>query len=122
MSINTNAAISHPMFYIFTIIWYWNSKKSAKIQAVRHDDLLITGIAFHEAGKLITDKLTLSVDETLLVLIDHEKGLVSVSDPTAKLQMIIITNEYPSDQFQQETVYLLSNKFAGKSVNFKMER
>lgn len=83
---------------------------------------MITGIAFHEAGKLITDKLTLSVDETLLVLIDHEKGLVSVSDPTAKLQMIIITNEYPSDQFQQETVYLLSNKFAVKSVNFKMER
>lgn len=95
---------------------------TSKLQAVRHDKSKITGIVFHEAGKLSIDEITVKVDEPSLVLIDHEKGLVSISDPTAKLEKINITIQYSVDQIQEEIVTLLSNEFAGKSVNFKMVR
>ncbi len=90
-----------------------------KVQAVLHDNLGITGIVFHQAGEFAVGKdLVIGVDHPGLVLIN--KGVITVSDPTAALKEITITLKRGDGSIQTKQVKLPTGGFAGKSVSMKM--
>ncbi|MDP4679983.1 MAG: polysaccharide lyase beta-sandwich domain-containing protein [Cyclobacteriaceae bacterium] len=70
---------------------------TSEIQAVASETAGLTGIVFHKSGVFeLNDKLSIEVNHPCLVLINHTKQQISVSDPTAKLtEMVlkIITNK-----------------------------
>ena len=90
------------------------------VQAVSHDDLKITGIVFHQAGEFAFGKdLVVAVDHPGLVLLN--KGMITVSDPTAALKEITITLNKGDGSIQTKRVKLPTEGFAGKSVSLKID-
>ena len=91
-------------------------ENTSKIQAVHHDKLKLTGVAFHHAGQYSFDDKIIKVDQPSLVLFDEINGTVSLSDPTTKLDKFDIEITQGADKIWAETVDLPSAEFAGKSV------
>lgn len=91
-----------------------------KIQAVSHDHLEITGIVFHKAGEFaVSQKLVVGVDQPCLLLLN--KGMITVSDPTASLKEIAITLERGEGSMLTKGVKLPTGGYAGNSVSVKMD-
>ena len=60
-----------------------------QLQALTHDKLGITAIAFHEEGKVnIGKKLEVRVDHPCLLLINQKEKTFTISDPTTRLSAI----------------------------------
>lgn len=95
---------------------------TSELQAVSRNNLNITGIVFHKPGEFaIHNDLTVGVDKPSLLLVDHHKGILTVSDPTAKLQEITITLNHSNGKHESGVILLPAGEFAGKSVTRKME-
>lgn len=93
---------------------------SKKVQAVLHGELEITGIVFYQAGEIAIGKdLVVGVDHPGLVLIN--KGMITVSDPTAALKEITITLKRGDGSIQTKRVKLPTGGFAGKSISMNMD-
>jgi len=90
---------------------------TTKVQSVTHSKLQITGIAFHEAGSFsLYDNFFIKVSHPCLVLVNHAKNEVTVSDPTAGMKKLKITMPGKDGKPKTETVQLPDGEFAGKSV------
>jgi len=95
---------------------------TAQVQAVKHTELQITGIAFHQAGAFnIDEDITISTDQPLIVLIDQKKELITVSDPTTKLDTAKVTVMHSNGKSQTMVIQLPEGGLAGKSVQVKIE-
>ena len=95
---------------------------TAKVQAVSHNNLQITGIVFHKAGEFtINTDLTVAADKPSLLLLNHRKSFLTVSDPTAELHEIKITLKHSNGKPHTETIALPTGEFAGKSVKVKIK-
>lgn len=93
---------------------------TTKIQAVTHNELGITGITFHQAERFKIEgrNTTVAVDNPCLVLFDHNKNEVTVSDPTTKLNTLSFSITDPSGGKIIKTVQLPQGANAGKSIRF----
>ena len=90
---------------------------TTRLQAVTHPQLQITGIVFHEAGSFsFSNDLTIEVNYPCLVLINHARKKVTVSDPTASLNEINITISNKEGKRKTESVTLPESQFSGSSV------
>lgn len=79
-------------------------ENSTRIQAVRHDELKVSGIVFHQAGSIVLNSdLTLSVDQPSIVLLDE-----SGSEP-------VVTLSTP-DQVYAKVNLTLDSKARGEAV------
>ncbi|PHN06059.1 polysaccharide lyase 8 family protein [Flavilitoribacter nigricans] len=89
-----------------------------ELQAVTHDKLGLTAIAFHTEGKLnLGRKLEVRVDHPCLLLINHRKRTISISDPTAKLSAInLIIKGKKGKALFAEQITLPTGELAGSSV------
>lgn len=91
-----------------------------RIQAVTHHQLQITGIVFHEAGSFsLNDDLIMEVSHPCLVMVNHAGNIVTVSDPSASVNEIIITMSNKAGKRKTELVTLPESQFAGSSVTLK---
>lgn len=99
-----------------------NLSNSQQVQAVFHEQIQITGIAFHQAGEFtICTDFTLAVDQLCLVLLDHSNSMMTVSDPTAKLDNLTVLLNHRNGNSQTKSIDLPKGGFAGKSVSIKIE-
>lgn len=90
---------------------------TVQLQAVTHEKLEITGIVFHEPGKVtIGKKLEVRVDHPCLFMIDRKHRTISISDPTAKLQAIQLQVKGPKGLLFAGKVDLPLGEQAGSSV------
>ena len=93
---------------------------TSKVQAVKHDQLEIIGIVFHQAGEFLIGKdLTAIVEAPCLLLL--KEGKISVSDPTTELTEIRITLKRGDGSIQSRLIELPSGGFAGKSVSVELD-
>lgn len=93
-------------------------KNTTEIQAVTHHKLGVTGIVFYEAGSFLIEQnnTTVQVDHPCLVLHNHQKGTVVLSDPTAKLKVINIVIKHEDGADIAKSVELPQGMLAGESV------
>lgn len=97
-------------------------QNTSKIQAVYHQALAMTGIAFHEAGEFtLPNQHTIWVDQPCLLWINHGTHTLSLSDPTATLKFIQFRISLPTGKGKTQTLLLPENAFAGKSVQVDMD-
>jgi chondroitin AC lyase len=90
---------------------------TAAVQAVSHKALSLTGLVFYQAGSFaVRSDLSVAVDQPVLVLLDEQKGALSVSDPTGQLKQVEITLKMKNGKAQTKSIALPANEFAGKSV------
>jgi chondroitin AC lyase len=93
-----------------------------KVQAVSHDRLCITGVVFHQAGEFaIGNDLTVGLDKPGLVLLNLNKGMINLCDPTSIFEEITLTLKKGNGNVQSKTVKLPAGIYAGKSVSVKMD-
>jgi len=91
-----------------------------KIQAVSHDKSDITGIVFHQAGEFAPGRdVVIGVNHPCLVLVN--KGVITVSDPTAILESITLTLKSGDGSVKSKGVVLPAGGFAGKSVTVEFD-
>lgn len=97
-------------------------QNSSKIQAVHHQELKMTGIAFHEAGEFtLPNQHTIWVDQPCLLWINHRTRTLSLSDPTATLSSIQFRITPPTGEGTTQVISLPEKAFAGKSVQVDMD-
>lgn len=88
-----------------------------EIQAVFHEELDLTGIAFHVPGKLsIEENFTVEADRPCLLLINRKNKTLTISDPTTKLQEITIKLSDTQEGEIIKTIVLPKAEYAGRSV------
>lgn len=90
---------------------------TTQVQAVHHAGLGITGIVFHEAGGIqIGEKLSLKLNDAGLVLINHNSGQITISDPTAKLESLGLTVHSGENHKEELEIQLPQGQNTGKSI------
>nr|WKN38904.1 polysaccharide lyase family 8 super-sandwich domain-containing protein [Tunicatimonas sp. TK19036] len=90
---------------------------SAEVQAVSHQKLQLTGMAFYQAGELmISDELTVIAADPVLIMVDLNKEVITVSDPTTRLQKTHIILTKTDGQRQRIPVEFPTGDYAGSSV------
>lgn len=95
---------------------------TAAIQALTHEKLGITAIAFHEEGKLtVGKKLEVRVDHPCLILLHHRSRRISVSDPTAGLSTLQLTIKDHKRRVFKKEVVLPQGGLAGSSLQIVWE-
>lgn len=92
------------------------------IQAVTNKGLQLTGIVFYEPGEFSDTGMSIKVNEPCLVLVDQNKGVITVSDPTAKLRNVNISIKLNSVKSQIETIELPTGGLAGSSISIDINR
>ncbi|MEM8969483.1 MAG: polysaccharide lyase family 8 super-sandwich domain-containing protein, partial [Bacteroidota bacterium] len=92
-----------------------------QIQAVSHSDLRITGIVFHEKGRIsLADGLTVLVDKPCLLLVNQIENTITVSDPTARLKQVEIKVNTASSRRVTQKIKLPQDQLAGSSITVKL--
>jgi chondroitin AC lyase len=98
---------------------------TSKVQAVFNSKAGITGIVFHEPGTFqLNESLHIEVSKPILLLVDHRKKQLTVSDPTTKLKDLeinLIANGYDNELVKFNLPQGLN---AGKSfdLGFKLDQ
>ena len=88
----------------------------SEIQAVRHHELEITGLVFHQKGAFEVHKnLKVQINKPALVLINEADDRIFISDPTTELKEITIIIEHDNKQMTR-TIALPGGGMAGRSV------
>ncbi|MEM9829974.1 MAG: polysaccharide lyase 8 family protein [Bacteroidota bacterium] len=94
---------------------------TSQIQAISHSDLKITGIVFHEKGRVsLADGLTIIVNKPCLLLINQLNNTITVSDPTARLKQLEIKFNTASSRRVTQKIELPQDQLAGSSVMVKL--
>ncbi|WKN40875.1 polysaccharide lyase 8 family protein [Tunicatimonas pelagia] len=94
---------------------------TSQVQAISHSDLRITGIVFHEQGRVsLADGLTILVNKPCLLLINQVKNTITVSDPTARLKQLEIKVNTASSRRVTQKIKLPQDQFAGSSVTVRI--
>ena len=92
---------------------------TAALQAVRHDTLKASGVAFHQAGSVsLHPGLDVQADKPCLVIVDESQAApeVTLADPTGKLATVKLTLKRPGQPDEPLSFTLPSGDQAGKSV------
>ncbi len=63
----------------------------AKVQAIRHDALGVTGFMFHQAGKLQTGSFVVTVDQPALLLLSQKQSRVTAASVDAAAATLKVT-------------------------------
>ena len=95
-----------------------------RIQAVTHQLLGITGMAFWEAGTLaVNDNLSFAVSVPCMLLFDHKTGGLAISDPTMTLKDVVISKITPDGPIQKKQItFPQPDMVRGASVVFSFEK
>lgn len=87
------------------------------IQAMRHEKLGLTGIIFYAGGEITLEgQGAIASDQPAILLINHKKRQISLSDPTTKLASINLVMSIGNSIKQKIKVDLPKGAYAGKSV------
>ncbi len=91
---------------------------TVQVQAVFHKDLQLTGLVFHESMAFpLGESLTLEPSHPCLILVNHTKNTLTISDPTATHEHIELVVKGPTSGIQRLTIELPSGLDAGKSIS-----
>lgn len=92
------------------------------LQAVHHQALQLTGIVFHEAGECtLPGGGFISVEQACLILINHKKKQLSISDPTAVQKQITTLLQLGSGEIRRDAILLPSGPLAGQTMTIGLE-
>lgn len=90
---------------------------TSKIQAVTHTGCNMTGIVFNEAGTFrVNNTLQVNVSKPCLLLLNHAKQQITISEPTATLDSLTLTIIGANEKVQTTTVQFPNGLLAGKSL------
>jgi chondroitin AC lyase len=94
---------------------------NSAIQAVKNEDLNMLQIVFYEAGTLIDQSVSITVDQPCLILLenfDSQKPIIHLADPTQNLDKInVAINSKLIEKEQNITFKLPEGDYAGSTVS-----
>lgn len=95
---------------------------STSVQAVYSESAGITVLVFHQAGTFqVNENLRIEVSKPILLLVNHRKKQLTISDPTTKLQGVDINLIASGHDDDPISIKLPQGLSAGKSIDLKFE-